>query len=313
MNPRPPKNLPLNTATWAWLALLVLALLIYALGLGGQYNPSNGDELVYTHIARLTAASGHWLPLVSDLDHMRNTKPPLLFWQAMVAGDWGQHWNQAALRTPSLIYTLLITAALAWTVYQISHDLRSATIAACVYLAFFCTFRYGRSYLTSAPESFWLNLPVFYLLWQRLRPAPARHDCDLGWLAHLGFGLALGLGLAYKSFALIAPAAATLWAAQLLSQPSLNWRSTLKVTGQVSLSAALALGVFALWFVLDPDPGAVWQEFIIGETPASYPADSVTGTPPCGAAATAFGRTCWATLKTPVYWPSSRSAWPSSA
>ncbi len=62
--------------------LLVVAIAIYALGLGGQYNPTNGDELVYTHIARLTAASGHWLPLVSDLDHMRNTKPPLLFWQA---------------------------------------------------------------------------------------------------------------------------------------------------------------------------------------------------------------------------------------
>src|SRR5450756_551634 len=116
-----------DRASWAWLMLLILALAIYAFGLGGQYNPSNGDELVYTHIARLTAASGHWLPLVSELDHMRNTKPPLLFWQAMVAGDWGQNWTLAALRTPSLIYTLLITGALAWTVQLITHKSVSYT------------------------------------------------------------------------------------------------------------------------------------------------------------------------------------------
>jgi hypothetical protein len=38
-------------------------------------------------------------------------------------------------------------------------------------------------------------------------------------------------------------------------------QTTLKMT----LSALLALGVFGLWFVLDPDPNAVWQEFVIGE------------------------------------------------
>jgi 4-amino-4-deoxy-L-arabinose transferase-like glycosyltransferase len=260
-----------NAASWAWLALLVLALSIYALGLGGQYNPSNGDELVYTHIARLTAASNHWLPLVSDLDHMRNTKPPLLFWQAMVAGDWGQHWTMAALRMPSLIYTLLITGALAWVAYLITCDFRRACLAACIYLAFFSTFRYGRTFLTSAPETFWLNLPMFYLLWQRWRNL--RHE-ELGkivisgspsWLAHVGFGLALGLGLAYKSFALIAPAATALWCAQILSASGLNWRAALRTTGKVSLSVAIALAIFSLWFVLDPDPQAVWQEFVIGE------------------------------------------------
>ena len=87
-------------ATLAWAALLLIAAAIYVLGLGGQYVPTNGDELVYTHIARLTAASGHWLPLVSELDHMRNTKPPLLFWQAMVAGDWGANWNLAHCARP---------------------------------------------------------------------------------------------------------------------------------------------------------------------------------------------------------------------
>lgn len=259
------KNHRVDAPTLAWLALLAFAACVYAFGLGGQYNPSIGDELVYTHIARLTAASNHWLPLVSELDHMRNTKPPLLFWQAMLAGDWGQHWNMTALRTPSLIYTLLLAGAVAWSVHLISRNLRTACLAACVYLAFFCTFRFGRTFLTSAPETFWLNLPMFWLLWQRLRPVPATQVPSLSWLTHAGFGLALGLGLAYKSFALIAPAAAALWTAQLVSAPSLSWRVTLQTTLKVSLSAAIALGIFALWFVLDPDPAAVWQEFVIGE------------------------------------------------
>ena len=40
--------------------------------------------------------------------------------------------------------------------------LRRALLAACIYLAFFCTFRYGRTYLTSAPETFWLNVPIIW-------------------------------------------------------------------------------------------------------------------------------------------------------
>lgn len=254
-----------DASTLAWLALLLFAVGVYAFGLGGQYNPSNGDELVYAHIARLTAASNQWLPLVSELEHMRNTKPPLLFWQAMVAGDWGRNWSLAALRTPGLIYTLLIAGAVGWTVHLITRNLRSACLAACVYLAFFCTFRYGRTYLTSAPETFWLSMPLFWLLWLRLRPTPAVNGSSPGWLTHVGFGLVLGLGLAYKSFALIAPAAAALGCAQLLSSPTVTWRVTLLTTLKVSVSSAIALGIFALWFALDPDPGAVWQEFVIGE------------------------------------------------
>jgi len=256
MVPLPGKsNLP-------WLLLLLLALGTYLFGLGGQYVPTNGDELVYSHIARLTAASGNWLPLVSELDHMRNTKPPLLFWQAMVAGDWGRNWHMAALRTPSVMYTLLLAAAIGLTVQRITRDQRSAVLAACIYLAFFCTFRFGRTYLTSAPETFWLNLPMFVLLWWRLQEPIARQP---GWMAHALFGLAMGLGLAYKSFALIAPAAAALWLAQLVTMPALSWRVLLQISSKVTLSAALSLGIFALWFVLDPDPAAVWQEFVVGE------------------------------------------------
>jgi hypothetical protein len=242
--------------------MLLAAVCIYVLGLGGQYVPTNGDEMVYTHIARLTAASDHWLPLVSELDHTRNTKPPLLFWQAMVAGGWGHNWTMTALRAPSVLYTLMIAACIAYTVQLIRRDLRQAILASCIYLAFFCTFRFCRTYLTSAPESFWLGLPMFWILWQRLKNL---HPAPIGWLAHIGFGIAMGVGLAYKSFALIAPAAATLWCAQLVTTPALQWRAALGITVKVTLSALLALGLFGLWFVLDPDPAAVWNEFVVAE------------------------------------------------
>ena len=88
-----------------WTGLAVLVALGYLLGLGGDHIPRIGDELVYSHIAHLTAETGRWLPLVSSYDYMRNTKPPLLFWQAMVAGGWGEHWTLLRLRLPSLAYT----------------------------------------------------------------------------------------------------------------------------------------------------------------------------------------------------------------
>lgn len=259
-----------DTPTTVWLILLLLAIVVYAFGLGGQYVPTNGDEMVYAHIARETAETGRWLPLASELVDTRNTKPPLLFWQAMVAGDWGRHWDLAALRTPSLLYTLLTAAAIAWTVRLITRSSRDALMGACIYLAFLSTFRYGRPYLTSAPETFWFSLPLFGLLWQRLRTSSYQEVFIPGWVQHLLFGLALGLGLAYKSFALIAPAAAAWWLALVLSSPRRHWSTLFDTSLKVSLSAVLALGVFALWFVLDPDPRAVWQEFIVGENATKF-------------------------------------------
>jgi 4-amino-4-deoxy-L-arabinose transferase-like glycosyltransferase len=255
-----------------WPALLLLTTALYLLGLGSPFAPTNGDEMVYIHIARMTGESGHWLPLQSELVGTRNTKPPLLIWQAIVASGWGAHWNLMALRLPSILYTFATTGLLAFFAWHLSGKRRTAILAAVLYLLFFSTFRYGRVYLTSAPETFWLALPMWWVLWSRLRglkpgevakvqPAPI----PLSALTYTLFGLALGLGAAYKSFALVAPASAAVWCAILWGEPELDWRVLLRTTAGVTWSALLGVGIFALWFVLDPDPAAVWQEFIVAE------------------------------------------------
>lgn len=249
---------------WPWVLLLVGLVLLYFFGLDSAYAPTNGDELVYVHIARATAQTGHWLPLASELDHMRNTKPPLLFWQAMVAGDWGQNWSMAALRLPSVVYTLLTATLVALLTRRISGSVRQACIAAALYLLFFSTFRYCRVYLTSAPETFWFGLPLFAYLWIVARPTGAAPRAAPFWL-YLISGICFGIGALYKSFALIAPACATLWGAALLAAPQPRRQALIPSTLGAALSGAIALAVFALWFWLDPDPAAVWGEFVLGE------------------------------------------------
>jgi 4-amino-4-deoxy-L-arabinose transferase-like glycosyltransferase len=261
---------------WLWLALVAVAALLYFHGLNSAYAPTNGDEMVYIHIARMTAESGHWLPLQSEIIDTRNTKPPLLFWQAIAAGDWGRNWNLFILRLPSVFYTFATTALLAFFAHRISGKLRTACIAAALYLLFFSTFRYGRAYLTSAPETFWLALPMWWVLWLQVRGtattigatksnAVASNSSGMDWRVFTLMGIAMGLGSAYKSFALVAPAAAAVWCAWLASAARLNWTLITRATVGLAWSTALAIGIFALWFVLDPDPASVWKEFVLAE------------------------------------------------
>jgi dolichol-phosphate mannosyltransferase len=108
------------------LGLFILAAFMYVLDLGGENIPRNGDELVYAHIAFKTwlhaQSTGQWLPLLSDIDNMRNTKPPLLIWQAMSVSWLHLPWSLWWLRLPSVVYTLITAWLCVWSTLALAQD-----------------------------------------------------------------------------------------------------------------------------------------------------------------------------------------------
>jgi 4-amino-4-deoxy-L-arabinose transferase-like glycosyltransferase len=254
----------------AWYALAcLLAVFIYFYGLDSQHIPKNGDEYPYEHITRLTAASGKLLPLQSQLDNMRNTKPPLLFWQGIASTDWGKNWTLWNLRYPSVIYTLLTAAMLFMLGWKLSDraelSIRAETgfVAALTFLAFFTTYRFGRPFLTNPPEVFWIILPFFVLLYWRQAFASR-------WLIPLLLGVSIGIGFLYKSFALGLPVTLGLtgW---YLHQRQYRVAEFLKQDApKVVIAVSVAVAMFAMWFVLDPNPQAVWKEFVVGENVGKF-------------------------------------------
>ena len=301
----------------AWVLLAVVIALGYLFQLGGDHIPRNGDELVYAHIARLTAESGHWLPLVSSYDFMRNTKPPLLFWQAMAAGGWGEHWTLFNLRLPSVLYlwgTALMAGLLVRRVVasaqagsldllapaqpeaghlhavqmragaigaaalsldplaeqeEKKRGIVEGAIAAIVFFSFFSTYRYGRPYLTSAPETFWLFGVFFAIAWSPARLLASR------WQFPLIAGIAIGIACLYKSFAMVAPVGLALALCyQTIGARKSPWQifrsGVLRDGVKVLSTCLLALAVFGLWFALDPMPDEVWREFVVGENAGKF-------------------------------------------
>ena len=251
----------LRTA-WYLLASL-LAVFIYFYGLDSQHIPKNGDEYPYEHITRLTADSGKLLPLQSQLDNMRNTKPPLLFWQGIASTGWGKNWTLWNLRYPSVIYTLLTAAMLFMLGWKLSKRAETGFIAALTFLAFFTTYRFGRPFLTNPPEVFWIFLPFFVLLYWRQAFASR-------WLIPLLLGVNIGIGFLYKSFALGLPVTLGL-AGWYLHQRQYRVAEFLKQDAlKVVITVSVAVAMFAMWFVLDPNPQAVWKEFVVGENVGKF-------------------------------------------
>lgn len=249
-----------------YLAAMLLAVLVYFYGLDSQHIPRNGDEDVYAHITRLTAQNGHLLPLQSALDNMRNTKPPLLFWQGITSTHWGSEWDWWHLRYPSVLYTLLTALLLFLLGKKLTGQAETGCVAALTFLSFFSTYRYGRPFLINPAEVFWLFLPFFTLLYWR----PFSFESRL-WIPLL-LGAEIGIGLLYKSFALLAPIGLAL-AWWYLHQRRYQWREfALKDAAKPVLTGIVALSLFALWLVFDPDPQAVWREFVVGENAGKFAA-----------------------------------------
>ena len=238
----------------------ILAAATYLHGLGSPHIPKNGDEYPYTHITRLTAASGAFLPLRSEIPGVRNTKPPLLFWQGILSTDWGRSFDLWSLRGPSVLYTFLTSLLVLLLGRRLTGDTETGLVAALAFLGFFTTYRYGRPFLTNAPEVFWLFVPFFTLLYWRPASFASRA------VVPGGMGVALGLGLLYKSFALAAPVGLGLGLWYWHPREERRRRAFLEEDlPKVALTLAISLAIFGTWFVLDPDPRAVWDEFVVGE------------------------------------------------
>lgn len=264
-------RLTISRITFYMLAVL-LAVFTYFYGLDSPHIPKNGDEFPYAHITRLTADSGHLLPLQSQLNNMRNTKPPLLFWQGIASTNWGQEWTWWNLRYPSVIYTLLTALLVFLLALRLARNqggarddaLETGFIAALTFLAFYSTYRFGRPFLVNPAEVFWFFLPFFSLLYWR----SSAFDSRL--IIPVLLGVEVGIGLLYKSFALVAPVSLALswW---YLHQRDYRLTAFLfKDAWKVAITVAVSLALFGMWFVFDPNPQAVWQEFVVGENAGKF-------------------------------------------
>ena len=254
---------PRRLLIWYGLAT-ALAIFAYFYGLDSDHIPRNGDELPYAQITRLTAATGHWLPLQSEKEGLRNTKPPLLFWQGIASTDWGEHWTYKRLRFPSVIYTLLTAGLVFLLGWKLSRQLETGFLALLTFLAFFSTYRYGRPFLTDSPLVFWLFVPLFTMLYWR----PAVFESRL--LVPPLLGLAIGTGLLYKSFAFLLPAALCLswW---FLRERSYNPGTFLvRDAWKIAAIGVISLAVFSLWFLLDPNPQAILRDFVLKENAGKF-------------------------------------------
>ena len=257
----------------AWYIMAsLLAVFVYFYGLGSQHIPKNSDEYLYVHVARMTAESGHWLPLQSELAYGRNFKPPMMFWHAIAATDWGKHWDLWHLRYPSVIYTLLTGLLVFLLAKRLSGQVETGFVALLTYLAFFSTYRFGRPYLTDPGTVFWLFLPFFTLIYWRPFTFESRF-----WVP-VGMGLLTGVGLLYKSFFFVLPVGLGLswW---YLHHRQYRWREfLLRDSWKPVLTGVIGLLVFGLWFLLEPDTAGLWQEFFWKENMGKVQSGNYLGT-----------------------------------
>ena len=248
------------------LLILLLGVFTYLYGLDSRFAPKNGDEYPYMHIVRMTADAGHWLPLQSEMDGIKNTKPPLIFWQGIASTNWASQWSLAHLRWPSVLYTVLTAFFLFLSVRRFSGKTQTGLLAALVWLSFFATYRYGRPFLADPPEVFWISLPFLALLYW------GRGAFESKFFFPLLAGICFGLALFAKSFAYIAPATFALglyyWRWREWSIP----KTLIHDLYKIFITGILALAVFALWFAFDPNPDAVWKEFVLGENAGKFTA-----------------------------------------
>lgn len=217
--------------------------------------PTIGDELVYMTIAEKTAASGNWLPLQSE-EEMKNTKPPLLFWQGMWTTEGINHPSYWDYRWPGLLITFLIALTLIKYGRRIFSSFEVGISAALIYLCFFSTFQYGRHFLMHPHEALLMNLPLLRYVYNR----------KLNFSLMLFSGLCFGLVALLKSFVFAFLGVAILAILILVDNEfKIDFKFALKNSLKLLVSLAFALSIFSIWFLLDPDPQAIWDHFVLKE------------------------------------------------
>lgn len=242
---------------------LLLVLFVYLFALDSIHIPNIGDEGVYIQIVRKTAENGRWLPLMTE-EGINNTKPPLLFWQGIVTTGRGEHWTLWHLRIPVVLTTLVVACLIGLLTRRITEDGTKGILSGMIYLGFMSTIQHGRPFLMHAAETLFLFIPLMIIL-------RARH---LNLWRMCVCGLSLGLASLYKSFFLIFAGSFAL--ALVLAWDS-GWRAKkfIRSHGAYILGAVLlAFGIFSLWFILDPRPDLVFQDFLIAENLSKF---SLTG------------------------------------
>jgi len=238
---------------------LFLVLLAYFFALDSIHIPNIGDEGVYIQIVRKTAESGRFLPLL-DEQGIKNTKPPLLFWQGMVTTGMGKLWSFWNLRGPVVLTTLLVAFLLGFLAWKISRDAMKGFLAGFIYLGFMSTLQQGRPFLMHAAETLLLFLPLV-IVFRAQR---------LNWGRMFACGICLGLAALYKSYLLVFVGGLAL---ALVFAWESRWRMKhffknygFYLVGTVLLS----LGLFSLWLLLDPRPDLVIQDFLLGESVSRF-------------------------------------------
>jgi 4-amino-4-deoxy-L-arabinose transferase-like glycosyltransferase len=241
--------------------LLLLAATAYLYGLDGFHIPKIGDEAPYFEITRTTAESGRWLPLRAEDAALVNTKPPLLFWLGIAATEGGRVWSLWRLRLPIVAVTFLVAGVVFLLTRRLARVQGTAAgapwVATLSFLGFWSTFQYGRPFLTNLPETLFVFSAFALAL-----ACPRRLE---GWALWVAIGLLGGLACLVKSFALVLPVGFAFAWWRLAGR---GWRPgpfLRRDVPRLLISGLIALGAFALWPLLDGDPRAVVDAFVLGE------------------------------------------------
>jgi 4-amino-4-deoxy-L-arabinose transferase-like glycosyltransferase len=245
---------PAVPGPWAFALAAAVAVGAYAYGLDSINAPTIGDESLYIQITRVTAASGRWLPLLSE-SGITDTKPPFLFWQGILSTGWGAAWDLWHLRLPIAVTSLLTALAAGLLATRIAG--RAAGLrAGLVFLGFLSTIQHGRPFLTNAAETLFLFLPLL-LVHRRERTGP---------LLALACGISFGAAGLFKAFFLVVPGVFSL-ALVLLRRDGWELRPFLRRRlGFLAVASIVGLAAFGLWPLLDPRPDQVWSQFVLAES-----------------------------------------------